>query len=56
MKPGGVLRIVVPDLDRYLRWNALKAVEKKMNRYSSLPEAISNLTQTTSMFQFGIMI
>ena len=34
MKPGGVLRIVVPDLGRYLRWKDLKAVEKKMNRYS----------------------
>lgn len=28
MKPGAVLRIVVPDLGHYLRWKSLKAVEK----------------------------
>ena len=45
MKPGAVLRIVVPDLDKYLDWNSLKETVPKMNRYHSLPEAICNLTQ-----------
>lgn len=58
MKPGGVLRIVAPDLGCYLRWKDLKAVEKKMNRYSSLPEAISNLTQNhlhVSVWDYDLM-
>lgn len=45
LKPGGVLRIVVPDIDRYLDWKNLRMVEPKMARYGSLAEAISNVTQ-----------
>ena len=45
LKPGGVCRIIVPDLDKYLQWNELKLVERKMARYGSQAEAISNLTQ-----------
>lgn len=45
LKSGGVLRIVVPDLDKYLQFKVRDNEEKKMNRYGSLPEAISNLTQ-----------
>ena len=45
MRSGGVLRIVVPDLGRYLEWSELRRVENKMNRYGSLAEAISNLAQ-----------
>ena len=58
MKPGGVLRIVVPDLGRYLQWDTLKSTEAKMNRYGSLPEAISNLTQNhlhVSVWDFSLM-
>lgn len=45
LKPGGVLRVAVPDLDRYLGWNQLRDEEPKFGRYGSLPEAVSNLTQ-----------
>lgn len=45
LKPDGVLRIVVPDLDRYLNWADLRSTEPKMARYGSLAEAVSNLTQ-----------
>lgn len=45
LKVDGVIRLVVPDLDRYLAWNTLRETEKKMARYESLPEAISNLAQ-----------
>ena len=45
LKPGGVCRIVVPDLDRYLNWDKIRNEEPKMSRYSSLAEAVSNLTQ-----------
>ena len=55
MKPGGVIRIVVPDLDKYLEWNDLRKTVSKMGRYKSLPEAICNF-RTTYICQFGIMI
>ena len=58
MKPGGVLRIVVPDLDKYLDWENLKNTVPKMNRYQSLPESISNLTQNhlhVSVWNFDLM-
>ena len=45
LRPGGTLRIVAPDLDHYLRWSDLSATEPKMQRYQTLPEAVSNLTQ-----------
>lgn len=45
LRPGGVLRVAVPDLGRYLRWEWLRADVPKMARYGSLPEAVSNLTQ-----------
>jgi predicted SAM-dependent methyltransferase len=45
LRSKGVLRIVVPDLNHYLSWNELRLNEPKMDRYKSLPEAISNLTQ-----------
>lgn len=45
LKPGGTLRICLPDLDKYLDWNKIKNYDKKMSRYASLAEAISNLTQ-----------
>ena len=46
IKPGCILRIIIPDLDTYLSWeNKITDCKNKMNRYGSLPEAISNLTQ-----------
>ncbi len=45
LRSEGVLRIVVPDLDHYLSWGEIRTVESKMDRYKSLAEAISNLTQ-----------
>lgn len=45
LKPGGIVRITVPDLDKYLEWNDTRHSNKKMARYLSLPEAISNLSQ-----------
>ena len=45
LKKGGVLRICVPDLDKYLNWEVEKINYEKMARFSSLPEAISSLTQ-----------
>ena len=58
MKPQATLRIVVPDLDKYLEWGELKSTVPKMNRYHSLPEAISNLTQNhlhVSVWNFSLM-
>ncbi|GAB1268581.1 hypothetical protein NBRC116493_18340 [Aurantivibrio infirmus] len=58
LKPGGTLRIVVPDLDKYLEWGLLRKSEVKMNRYASLPEAISNLTQNhlhMSVWNFDLL-
>ncbi len=58
LKPGGVCRVIVPDLDRYLRWRELREVEPKMSRYKSLPEAISNLTQNhkhVSVWNFELL-
>ena len=48
MKVGGTCRIILPDLDRYLNWSELREIEPKMSRYSSLAEAVSNLTQNHS--------
>jgi predicted SAM-dependent methyltransferase len=45
MVPGGRLRLVVPDLDRYLQFKLLQTDFVKFQRYHSLPEAVSNLTQ-----------
>ena len=45
LKEGGVLRICVPDLNKYLNWEVEKINSIKMARFSSLPEAISSLTQ-----------
>lgn len=45
LKPGGRVRLVIPDLDRYLRFEELGTEFPKFRRYASLPEAISNLTQ-----------
>lgn len=45
LKTGAPLRIVVPDLDKYLRWDKMRNSIKKMSRYHSHPEAISNLSQ-----------
>lgn len=58
IKPGGVLRIVVPDLNTYLKWGELRNIEPKMNRYGSLAEAISNLTQNhlhVSVWNYELM-
>ena len=58
MRSGGVLRIVVPDLGRYLEWSDLRRVENKMNRYGSLAEAISNLAQNhlhVSVWDYELM-
>ena len=58
MIPGAVIRIVVPDLEKYLSWQELRKVESKMDRYSSLAEAISNLTQNhlhVSVWNFELM-
>lgn len=45
LKPGGIIRISLPSLEKYLDWDSLRKFEPKMNRYHSLPEALSNLTQ-----------
>ena len=58
MKPGAVLRMVMPDLDKYLEWKTLKSTVPKMSRYHTLPEAISNLTQNHlhfSVWNFDLM-
>lgn len=58
MKPGAIIRIVAPDLNKYLNWKTLKSTEPKMARYYSLPEAISNLTQNhlhLSVWNFELM-
>lgn len=58
LKVGAPLRIVVPDLDKYLRWNELRNAEKKMARYHSHAEAISNLSQNhlhVSIWNFDLM-
>jgi predicted SAM-dependent methyltransferase len=46
LRAGGTLRVVVPDLDRYLCFATLQERFPKFSRYASLPEAISNLTQS----------
>lgn len=46
LKSGGILRLIMPDLDIYLKYKLNCNKSKKMNRYKSLPEAISNLTQS----------
>lgn len=59
LKPGGDCRLVIPDLDHYLDWKpAGSNLHAKMDRYSSLPEAISNLTQNhkhISTWNFDLM-
>jgi len=45
LRPGGLLRLAVPSLQRYLAWETLRREEPKMARYASLAEAVSNLTQ-----------
>lgn len=45
IKKGGVLRLVMPDLDTYLQYVQDGNADPKMNRYGSFAEAISNLTQ-----------
>jgi len=45
IKPNAILRVIVPDLDRYLDWENLREIELKMARYGSLAEAVSNITQ-----------
>ena len=58
LKPGGVLRIIVPDLDIYLDWKNQKESVPKMSRYHSHAEAICNLTQNhmhVSVWNFDLM-
>ncbi|MEQ9008602.1 MAG: hypothetical protein RLP12_12005 [Ekhidna sp.] len=58
LKPNSIVRIVVPDLDKYLDWSDLRKAEPKMNRYASLPEAISNLAQNhahVSVWNFQLL-
>lgn len=58
MKAKATLRLVIPDLDTYLNWNEIRKLEPKMNRYKSLPEAISNLAQNhdhISIWNFDLM-
>jgi len=45
LKPSGRVRIVCPDLDKYLEFERLSEKYPKFDRYQSLPEAISNLAQ-----------
>jgi SAM-dependent methyltransferase len=45
LKPGSLLRLVVPDLDRYLRFEEHQLEFPKFHRYATLPEAVSSLTQ-----------
>ena len=45
LKPGAIIRLVVPDLNRYLNFKDLQNDFEKFKRYHSLPEAVSNLTQ-----------
>jgi len=45
LKPRGLVRIVCPDLDKYLVFERLSEQYPKFKRYHSLPEAISNLAQ-----------
>jgi len=45
LRPGGVLRVIVPSLTRYLAWDTERAHEPKLARFHSLPEALSYLTQ-----------
>ena len=45
LEPGALVRVSVPSLHWYLDWEKLRGERPKMNRYHSLPEAISNLTQ-----------
>lgn len=45
LKPGGVLRIGVPDLDRYLDFCAGKTPHPQFSRYENGCEAIWHLTQ-----------
>ena len=46
LKPNAIARLVIPDLDKYLRFDKLQADFDKFKRYHSLPEAVSNLTQS----------
>lgn len=58
LKPGSICRVIVPDLGRYLQWRELRDVEPKMARYSSLAEAVSNLTQNhshVSIWDFALL-
>jgi len=59
LKPGGVLRVIVPDLDRDLQWNEVRSQEPKMARYYSLAEAVSNLTQNhlhIAVWNFDLLV
>ena len=58
LKVGAPLRIVVPDLDKYLDYDNLKSTVPKMSRYDSHAEAISNLTQNhlhVSVWNYSLM-